>query len=452
MPMRKLIDSFFLLSFKANSKHEVYYGQTNNQGLLRKDRRVYRNRQTGEQDGARFLQPNFGLLQKIAKRDNRFLRTDHCARRLLRYAVKVGVDTMKRNKIPYKRFCRESCAIDGNYYKEIMKVTPDDIKALTRSELNRIPLSWLYDWVGAHNLFGNSLAIDWLEAIVVSRQYPDSMIIDEKNNKVTIRSSLDENVVITAQYIYRGGKYYFFNVHEHGGYKSFTAIPELMERMNKWLFTCFSAKSKIMHDWRGISHVWFDGHDVYFKRLRDYRYQFICEDKDGNIRQDACEIGEYLRRSEMFNKESRQAWGVNKEIMLRVKNGDFPFLDVSDEYFVREIKYVCECATTEEAAYLSDMDGKTRFVPTKEVYGVEDITLRSYELRKRCGRVMPTALQMQITVDEKTYPAWWSANKQELYIESHGFGREIKITDGLQKRFTELLNSIKTKSIKRGAI
>lgn len=114
-----------------------------------------------------------------------------------------------------------------------------------------------------------------------------------------------------------------------------------------------------------------------------------------------------------------------------------------DEYFVREIKYVCECASPEEAAYLSDIDGKTRFVPTKEVYGVEDITLQSYEVRKRCGIVIPSSLKMQITVDCKPFSAWWGANKQELYIDSHGFGRDIKITDGLQKRFIKLLNSIK---------
>lgn len=357
---------------------------------------------------------------------------------------------MKRNKIPYKRFCYESCAVDGKYFKEIKRVTADDIKALTPCELNRIPLSWLHDWAQAHDLLGDPRVTDWLETIERNRRYPDIISLKKAENKIEIRSSLENNHIIWANYMRSGGAVYLYNVHDFGARKSFSAKQELIKRVNEWAQKFFITAEHSDRSYAGFLHVRFDGNDVYFRRLRDYRYRFICKDNYGNVRQDVCEVGEYLRRSEMFNKESRQAWGVNTDIMLSVKNGDFPFLNVPDEYFVREIKYVCECASPEDAAYLSDIDGKTRFVPSKEDYGVEDITVQSYELRARYGIVIPSSLKMQITIDGKPYSADWSANRQELYIDSHGFGRDIKITDGLQKRFTNLLNSIKTKSNKRG--
>lgn len=359
---------------------------------------------------------------------------------------------MKRNKIPYKRFCYESCAVDGNYFKEIKGITRNDIKALSPHELNRIPLSWLHDWAQAHDLLGDPLVTDWLETIEQNRRYPDIISLKKADNKIEVRSSLEYNHIIWANYTRTNGAVYLYNVHDFGGQKSFSLTQELIKRINEWVQNLFITVERLGRNDSDFLHVRFDGNDVYFKRLRGCRYQFVCNDNDGNVRQDVCEVGEYLRRSEMFNKETRQAWGVNTDIMLRVKTGDFPFLDVPDEYFVREIKYVCECASPEEAAYLSDIDGKTRFVPTKEVYGVEDITVQSYELRSRYGIVIPASLKMQITIDGKPCSADWNANRQDLYIDSHGFGRDIKITDGLQKRFTNLLNSIETKSIKRGAI
>lgn len=218
---------------------------------------------------------------------------------------------MKRNKIPYKRFCYESCAVDGNYFKEIERGTPDNIKALTPCELNRIPLSWLHDWAQAHNLLSNPLVTDWLETISMNRRYPDIISLKKADNKIEVRSSLEHNHIIWANYTSKDGAVYLYNVHDFGGHKSFSATQELIKRMNEWVQTFFVTAERLDRSYAGFLHVRFDGNDVYFRRTRDYRYRFICKDKDGNVRQDVCEVGEYLRRSEMFNKESRKDWGVN---------------------------------------------------------------------------------------------------------------------------------------------
>ncbi len=76
------------------------------------------------------------------------------------------------NKEQFKSNGWEYNCLSDEYFEKLEQVSVDDIRSLTRQELDNIPLTWLVDWAEVHDLMNNQLVVDWLERIRADRSRP----------------------------------------------------------------------------------------------------------------------------------------------------------------------------------------------------------------------------------------------------------------------------------------
>ncbi|MCH5155283.1 MAG: hypothetical protein J1F69_01630 [Clostridiales bacterium] len=349
---------------------------------------------------------------------------------------------MRSKKIPYKRFGYERCMVDGNYFKEIAEVSVDDIRALTQHELNSIPLSWLYDWSEVHGVLILSEVRDWLDAQRQIRMRPHVLQLPQGKNQVVFKGIAGDNRIYTANY----KDYYLSGGRIVCGGKHFAPSPEQIKRLNI-MFRTFLNEYEKAKALDGFECVDFDDNKLYYRRLSDYRYQFISCYKDGEILQKVCEIRNFLSDFDFFEMNKKQSFGISDKIKQSVEDGSFPLLQSADKYLVCEIKYQCDCAKKEEVIFLNDTDGKGRFVQEKTLFGCEDFEVIALSFRyKRYSRHIES-IEVDGKIDGKSVFAIWKFG-DTINIIANYKAHTVWITPGLQQQLFTYFEAARNKSRK----
>lgn len=350
---------------------------------------------------------------------------------------------MKSKKIPFNRFCCERCLVDGKYFNEIAKVSVVDIRALSQHELNSIPLSWLYDWAEVHGVLVLSEVRDWLDLQRQLRMRPRVLQLPKGKNQVVFKGIVGDNRIYTANY----KDYYLSGGRIVCGGKTFAPSPEQIKRLNI-MFRTFLGEYEKAKALDGFECADFDDNKLYFRKLPDFKYQFIASYKNGEIRQSVCEIRDFMTDFDFFEICGKSfRFNITDKVKQSVIDGSFPLLQSADKYIVCEIKYICDCATKEEVIFLNDTDGKCRFIQEKTVYGCEDFEVTSLNFRYRMYSRHIDEIELYGNIDGKHVMAIWKLG-DTINIISNCKVHKVRITGGLQQQLFTYFEAARNKSRK----
>ena len=341
------------------------------------------------------------------------------------------------NKEQFKSNDWEYNCLSDEYFEKLEQVSVDDIRSLTKQELDNIPLTWLVDWAEVHDLLSNQLFVDWLERIRADRSR-----LKFDNEKIIFKGILGNNRTYAINHHFYEDEFTLLG----GRIRWRNEIYSPTFEQVKFLNDCFrdflvEYKKAIQMD-DGFLCATFIDKKIYFKRLSDFRYQFISIGKKDDIRQDVCSIQTFLERSTFFGAIEPQKNKISDKLIAWIKGGDFPLLNAGDMYLRYECKYLCGCATQKIADYLTKLDGQNRCVPQRQVYDLNMITILSAKKKYvRYAPINPRGLYLEIILDGKKYFATWRRNSLHIWIQTHPKDVAVVITKYVEDYFTELLYS-----------
>lgn len=346
---------------------------------------------------------------------------------------------MTENKIPFKRFYNGCAVIDGNYFKEMEQISLEDIKSLSRHDLNKIPISWLYDFAEVHGLLHDDGVRDWIERQRDARKRVRPLQLPQGKSQV-ILSAVERGKMV---YTVRGWNYYSLSDgllyrEGYGDTKVYSPTAEQLERMNDLLRSLIADCEDAKSGRNGFTKINAPNGTLFFRRLPNFYYRFITELDNGFLRQRQCRIKEFL--------ESTCLWGAtNKNIRLdkdseigrAVADGTFELLNVGDVYMAREIKYLYDCATTDEVEYLNATDGKGRFINTKQVYEVEDLAVSGCRAKRHKYCYQIWRIEVEGTLCGQKVTVIWQQQDTAKVIAAYK-AHDMRITPELKQAFQKL--------------
>lgn len=355
---------------------------------------------------------------------------------------------MTENKIPFKRFYNGCAVIDGDYFKEMEQISLEDIRSLSRHDLNKIPISWLYDFAEVHGLLHDDGVRDWIERQRDARKRVRSFRLPQGKSQV-ILSAVERGKRV---YTVRGWNYYSLSDgllyrEGYGDIKVYSPTAEQLERMNDLLRSLIADCEDAKAGRNGFTKIKAPGGTLFFRRLPDFYYRFITELDNGFLRQRQCKIKEFLESTCLWCATNGYLRN-DSDIGRAVADGTFELLNVGDMYMAREIKYLYDCATTDEVEYLNAMDGKCRFINTKQVYDVEDLTVLKccatcykYSHIIRCLEIEGKLCGQKVTV------IW--QQKDTVKVIAAYKAHDVRITPELKQAFQKLWDDEEEKIRKR---
>ena len=314
-------------------------------------------------------------------------------------------------KIPFYRFVNNMCDCSGDYIGEMMQVTFDDLLCLEPTQLNVIPTSWICDWANIGGHIRDPRVRQFINGLFEERTNTNGLRLSLKNAKIEF---IEEKQDVKRFAVRNGRNIKTCDVCNRTCYVDSVGYALTDKQVEKFrqAYKVFEQVYKTAQNGSGgFMSVESDKEMLYLRRTPSFDYQFIVARTDSLITK-TCSVYDYFK-SDIYN----------------------PSIDVSDAYFMTELKFCRKQATTQDVEYLNEFDGKNRIIADDKIYRIEDIRIKSSKLLPKSFFHCIDEYALTIEINNVEYSAVYLSGNI-ININGYHSSASVVISNELRERIT----------------